>query len=143
MREVHYYSNYVKTHDIDCFFKQDGLAFHFASNGQPLPKFILRKKNTEIQATVYKALPNAKGEVFTNWRAIRFLINRELNGLEGIEKDNFDIDRSIEGKMEEYALSFQMIARLGFISMDLDEEGVLHIIAAPKGYTVSEVLYSF
>lgn len=65
MKDIHYYSNYAESHDIDCFFKANGVAYHFASNGHPIPDFILRNKNIEIQNVVYELLPNAKGGWFT------------------------------------------------------------------------------
>jgi hypothetical protein len=117
------------------------VAYHFASNGQPIPEFVLRKKNIDIQTAVYKALPNATGEVETNRETIRSLINRELNSIENIDKNSFDAQRNMEDMIDEYAESFQKLAQLGFVSMDMDEMGVMHVIAKPKGQIVPKEIF--
>ena len=63
MSDIHYYSNYVATRDIDCFFKIGNVAYHFASNGQPIPDFITRKRNIAIQEAIYSLIPEAYGTV--------------------------------------------------------------------------------
>lgn len=133
MKDVHYYSNYADSHDIDCFFRVGDKAFHFASNGQPVPDFILRSKNIEIQNAVYERLESAQGEVNVHKDAVNELIRRELDGLEDI--DNFLADErgNINRMVEIYAESFMEMARLGFISMDMDEERRFWVIAEPKG----------
>ena len=132
MKDVHYYSNYADSHDIDCFFRIGADAFHFASNGQPIPDFILRSKNIEIQNAVYERLESAQGEVNVHKDAVNELIRRELDGLEDI--DNFLADEryDINLMVEKYAESFVEMASLGFISMDVDEDGRFWVIAEPK-----------
>lgn len=132
MKDIHYYANYADSHDIDCFFKIGGDAFHFASNGQPIPDFILRNKNIEIQNAVYERLEYARGEVNVHEEEVETLIRRELEGLGNT--DNFLADEryDIESMVSEYAESFVDMARLGFISMDMDEDGRFWVIAEPK-----------
>jgi len=139
MSEIHYYANYANTHDIDCFFRIGTVAYHFASNGNKIPTFITRKTNIQIQTEVYEMLPNGSGEVDTRRETIRGLIQRELEALEG---NNGEMDglRDMEQMINDYAVSFQNMACLGFVSMDLDEKGVFHIIAKPIGQNVPEEL---
>ena len=138
MRETHYYSNYAETRDIDCFFRAGGKAYHFASNGQPIPAFITRKTNMRVQDVVYELLENAKGEVEVNTQIVRELIQKEFDGIEGAEADKTDLREDIDKMVGEYAESFEGMARLGFVSMDLDEEGIFHVIAMPKGQKVPD-----
>lgn len=139
MSELHYYSNYAETRDIDCFFKVGGTAYHFASNGQPIPAFITRKTNIQVQNAVYKLL-NVQDEVVTNRQIVQELIMKEFNAIEGADVDKSDLRESIDRMISEYAESFESMARLGFISMDFDDEGVYHVIATPKGQKVPDVI---
>lgn len=134
MSEMHYYANYAETRDIDCFFKVRDVAYHFASNGQRIPQFITRKTNIAVQDAVYEALENAKGDVVVNDVVVRELILREITGIEGTELEQRVSVEMING----YAESFKAMAKLGFVSMDLDEEGVYHVIARPAGQHVPE-----
>lgn len=138
MSEVHYYSNYTDTRDIDCFFRVGNVAYHFASNGQPIPSFIKRKTNMAVQEAVYELLENAKGEVVVNDVIIRQLILKELEGLEGAKADSLDERGGIDAMIIDYADSFKSMARLGFISMDLDEDGIYHVIATPTDQVVPD-----
>lgn len=134
MSEMHYYANYTDTRDIDCFFRVGDVAYHFASNGQPIPQFITRKTNMTVQDAVYEALENAKGDVVVNDVVVRELILREITGAEETE-----LKQSVPVEMiANYAESFKAMAQLGFVSMDLDEEGVYHVIAKPAGQHVPE-----
>lgn len=132
MKDIHYYANYADSHDIDCFFRIGDRAFHFASNGQPIPDFILRNKNIEIQNIVYERLEGGQKEFIVHTEAVEELIRKELEGLRNT--DNFPEDEryDIESMVSDYAESFVKMARLGFISMDIDEEGHFWIIAEPK-----------
>lgn len=138
MSEVHYYSNYAETRDIDCFFKVCDVAYHFASNGQPIPSFITRKTNMAVQDVVYELLENTKGEVRINEAVIEELILKELTEVKGADIPSVDDYDGIEGMVRDYAESFVEMARLGFVSMDLDSEGTYHVIAYPIGHSVSE-----
>ena len=138
MSEIHYYSNYTNSRDIDCFFRVGNVAYHFASNGQPIPQFITRKTNLKILEEVYQALPYARGEVDTRIKTIRGLIFKELGDIGQIANSQFDERVNIERMIEDYADSFKEMARLGFVSMDLDENGNFHIIATPKGQVISQ-----
>lgn len=138
MSETHYYSNYVNSRDIDCFFRIGDVAYHFASNGQPIPRFVTRKTNLQIQEEVYQALPNATGDVETRRETVRGLIMKELGDAGQIENSPFDERTNIEGMIDEYADSFKEMARIGFISMDLDETDRYHIIATPKDQVLSQ-----
>lgn len=132
MKDLHYYANYADSHDIDCFFRMGDKAFHFASNGQPIPDFILRNKNIEIQNIVYERFEGGQKEFIVHEDAIRELIRREIEGISNT--DNFPADEryGIESMVRDYAESFVEIARLGFISMDVDEDGRFWVIAEPK-----------
>lgn len=132
MSEIHYYSNYANSRDIDCFFRIGHTAYHFASNGNPIPDFITRSKNIAIQDAVYERVDNGKGEVEIRTDSIRSLIRKELGGIHIGANEKLDERDGIEGMVEDYASSFVEMARLGFISMDLDDEGVFHIIATPE-----------
>ena len=140
MSELHYYTNYAETRDIDCFFRVGDVAYHFASNGQPIPSFITRKTNMEVQNVVYEMLENAKGEVDVNEVIIRELIQNELAAIEGVEVDSMDERKGMDRMIRDYAESFEGMARLGFVSMDLDDEGIYHVIAKPRGQSVSDKL---
>ena len=133
MKDRHYFSNYAESHDIDCFFRIGDVAYHFASNGQTIPDFILRNQNIEIQNAVYERLEYAQGEADVHKEVVETLIRRELEGLGNT--DNFLADEryDVESMVNEYAESFVEIARLGFISMDVDEEGRFWVIAEPNG----------
>ena len=134
MSDVHYYSNYANTRDIDCFFQKDGVAFHFASNGQPVPSLITRKLNIDIQMLVYKSIP-ADGEVEVMRETIRGLMQSQFER-ELTDNDIVDKRESIDVMIDDYAESFKEMARLGFVSMDMDAKGYMHIIAKPKGQIV-------
>ena len=60
------------------------------------------------------------------------MIRREIEGISNT--DNFPADEryGIESMVREYAESFVGMARLGFISMDVDEDGRFCVIAEPK-----------
>jgi hypothetical protein len=134
MSEMHYYANYTDTRDIDCFFRVGDVAYHFASNGQPIPQFITRKTNIAVQDAVYEALENAKGDVVVNDVVVRELILREITGAEGA-----GLEQRVSVEMiANYVESFKAMAKLGFVSMDLDEEGVYHVIVKPAGQQVPE-----
>lgn len=142
MSETHYYSNYANSRDIDCFFRIGDVPYHFASNGQPIPRFVTRKTNLLIQEGVYQALANATGDVETRRDTVRGLIMKELGEAGQIAKSPFDGRVNIEGMIDEYADSFKEMARIGFISMDLDENGRYHIIATPKEQVLSQKILS-
>ena len=130
MREIHYYSNYENSYDIDCFFRIGNTPFHFASNGNPIPSFIARSNNIAIQDAVSEIIENSNDEVQIWTDTIRDLILRELEALGGMANDRVD-KRDLDEMIEDYSSSFIDMARLGFVSMDLDDEGVFHIIARP------------
>lgn len=132
MKDRHYFSNYAESHDIDCFFRIGDDAFHFASNGQPIPDFILRNKNIEIQNAVYERLEYAQGEVNVHKKVVETLIKRGLEGFENAKNVFADWRDDISRMVKEYTESFVEMARLGFISMDMDEEGRFRVIAEPK-----------
>ena len=138
MSDIHYYSNYAETRDIDCFFKMDGRAYHFASNGYPIPWFITREKNLEIQDAVYEKLPEVHGEVDVRRDTIHYLILKEMEHVEGISWGQFSELDSIKEMIDSYAYSFKEMAQLGFVSMDLDEGRIFRVIAAPKGQVVPQ-----
>lgn len=138
MSDIHYYSNYAETRDIDCFFKIEGCAYHFASNGYPIPWFITREKNLAIQDAVYKRLPNVQGEVEVRIDTIRDLILKEVVPVEGAAIEQFDERNNVDEMIDGYASSFKEMAHLGFVSMDLDEGGLFHTIAKPKGQVVPQ-----
>lgn len=138
MNEVHYYSNYANSRDIDCFFKIGNTAYHFASNGQPIPDFITRGKNIAVQDLVYERIVNADGDVVLMKDTIRALIYREIevDQIDGNVK--FDKRDGIENMIEEFASSFVAMAQMGFVSMDLDKDGVFHVIASPHNQVLEE-----
>lgn len=146
MNDSHYYSNYAATRDIDCFFRIGDVAYHFASNGQPIPNFITRKRNTAIQNLVYEMIPNARGRVTIHEDAIKELIRRELVNNEDLANANINQEelRINDAMIEEYATSFIEMAKCGFVSMDLDEIGHYYKIAEPTdqqvAYRVIELL---
>ena len=47
-----YELDYQRTHDIDWFFKHDGIYYHVASNGGGVPDFISESKNKELQQII-------------------------------------------------------------------------------------------
>ncbi len=131
MSDIHYYSNYAEARDIDCFFRIEGRAYHFASNGYPIPWFITREKNLAIQDAVYERLPNVNGEVDVHRDTIRRLILKELEPVEGTAFVQFDERNNVNEMIDGYASSFKEMAQFGFVSMDLDEGGLFHTIAQP------------
>ena len=133
MKDIHYYSNYASTHDIDCFFRIGDIAYHFASHGHPIPSFVLRNRNRGIQIAISGVIEKGEGEVETRRETIRGLITKNLG--DNISIDNYYADerREIEPLIDDYASTFEEMARVGFVSMDLDENEVYHIIAEPKG----------
>lgn len=104
---------------------------HHASNGYPIPWFITREKNLAIQDAVYERLPNVHGEVDVRRDTIRDLILKELEPVEGTAFVQLDERNSINEIIDGYAFSFKEMAQFGFVSMDLDEGGLFHIIAKP------------
>lgn len=136
MNDSHYYSNYATTRDIDCFFRIENVAYHFASNGQPIPNFITRKRNIAIQDIVYDIIPYAHGRVVIHGGTIKKLIRRELVNDEDLA--NADINQKELDMIQKYADSFIKMAQLGFVSMDLDETGHYYKIAEPVGQQVPD-----
>ena len=137
MNEIHYYSNYANSHDIDCFFRIGKIAYHFASNGHLLPSFITRRVNIAIQNIVYEKLQtiNETIDVEIHENNIRRLI---FKNIEDVGNEPFDERLSINEIIDDYAYSFKEVAELGFVSMDLGEEGIFYVIASPKNKTVPE-----
>jgi hypothetical protein len=129
MSDIHYYSNYANTRDIDCFFRIGNVAYHFASNGQPIPPFITRNTNIEIQTAVYALQTRSTGDVDVNVDFVNGLIQNEIALYDSVQVPHEEF--SVEQMIINYVESFQEMARVGFVSMDLDEEGVFHIIASP------------
>lgn len=129
MSDIHYYSNYANTRDIDCFFRIGNVAYHFASNGQPIPQFITRNTNIEIQTAVYALQTDSTGDVDVNVDYVNGLIQNEIALYDSVQVPHEEF--SVEQMIINYVESFQEMARVGFVSMDLDEEGVFHIIASP------------
>lgn len=113
------------------------MAYHLASNGQPIPAFITRKTNITIQDVVYGLLNDASGEVVVNEEMIRQLIIGEFDAIESVKVDSVD-ERGIAEMIGDYAAFFIGMAKLGFVSMDLDKKGVCHIIAKPTDQKVSD-----
>lgn len=140
MSDTHYYYNYVATRDIDCFFKIGDVAYHFASNGQPMPDFIIRNRNIAIQEAVYSLRPKTYGDVRIHKGTIRMLIEKEFIDYENITGQNVNLrELYIDNvTVEEYAASFVEMARCGFVSMDVDKEGVYNIIAEPTTQEVPD-----
>lgn len=137
MNEIHYYSNYANSHDIDCFFRIGKIAYHFASNGHLLPSFITRRVNIAIQNIVYEKLQtiNEAIDVEIHGDSIRRLISKNI---EDVSNELFDERSSIDEILVDYAYSFKEMADLGFVSMDMGEEGIFYVIASPKNKTVPE-----
>lgn len=140
MKDRHYFSNYAESHDIDCFFRIGDVAYHFASNGQTIPDFILRNKNIEIQNAVYERLPNAKGEYKVRTEMVKELLHLDTNLPDNNNdlpvEERYDIVRMIE----DYTVSFVEMARLGFVSMDIDDNGRFQVIAEPQEKVSDEIL---
>lgn len=140
MKDRHYFSNYAESHDIDCFFRIGDVAYHFASNGQTIPDFILRNMNIEIQNAVYERLPNAKGEYKVRTETVKELLHLDTN----LPDNNNDLPvgkrNNIARMIEEYAASFVEMARLGFVSMDVDDNGRFQVIAEPQDKVSDEIL---
>lgn len=135
-----YYSNYADSYDIDCFFRIGDLAFHFASNGQPIPKFISRNTNWDIQRAVSELLPDIKEEIVTNRNIILYLIRKEFEGMTFNSEYFIEEYPDIDILIENYAESFEEMARIGFVSMDLDKNNIFHIIARPIGQKIPEAI---
>ena len=79
MSDIHYYSNYANTRDIDCFFRIGNVAYHFASNGQPIPPFITRNTNLKIQTAVYALQTDSMGDVDVRRDVAIGLIQNEID----------------------------------------------------------------
>lgn len=79
MSDIHYYSNYANTRDIDCFFRIGNVAYHFASNGQPIPPFITRNTNLKIQTAVYALQTDSMGDVDVRRDVAIDLIQNEID----------------------------------------------------------------
>lgn len=139
MSDIHYYSNYANTRDIDCFFRIGNVAYHFASNGQPIPQFITRNTNIEIQTAVYALQTDSTGDVDVNVDFVNGLIQNEIALYDSVQvpQEEFNVEQMIINYVE----SFQEMARVGFVSMDLDEEGVFHIIASPTIQELPQELF--
>ena len=65
---------------------------------------------------------------------IREMILREITSAEGTVLEH----RVPVEMINDYAESFKAMAKLGLVSMDLDDEGVYHVIARPAGRHVPE-----
>lgn len=139
MSDIHYYSNYANTRDIDCFFRIGNVAYHFASNGQPIPQFITRNTNVEIQTAVYALQTDSTGDVDVNVDYVNGLIQNEIALYDSVQVPHEEF--SVEQMIINYVESFQEMARVGFVSMDLDEEGVFHIIASPTIQELPQELF--
>lgn len=139
MSDIHYYSNYANTRDIDCFFRIGNVAYHFASNGQPIPQFITRNTNIEIQTAVYALQTDSTGDVDVNVDYVNGLIQNEIALYDSVQVPHEEF--SVEQMIINYVESFQEMARVGFVSMDLDEEGVFHIIASPTIQELPQELF--
>ncbi len=139
MSDIHYYSNYANTRDIDCFFRIGNVAYHFASNGQPIPPFITRNTNLKIQTAVYALQTDSMGDVDVRRDVAIGLIQNEIDLYDTLQVfyEEFRIERMITNYVE----SFQEMARVGFVSMDLDREGVFHIIASPTNQKLPQELF--
>lgn len=129
--ERHYLSNYLDSHDIDCFFKFGTVAFHFASNGQQIPRFITRDRNIKIQNMVWEQHPYEQGEFELFPETIMNLIQNEI--VEVLQEIRTDNESVIQNIISNYAESFIEMARLGFVSMDLGLDGKFNIICKPCG----------
>lgn len=143
MSDYHYYSNYTDCHDIDCFFRIGEDAYHFASNGNMIPGFITMRVNIAVQKAVGEYLQghNADVEVSIHREQIKSLIPEIYSVEIDIEKyDSLDERYSIDVIIDEYASSFKEMATIGFTSMDLDEEGVFHVIASQSKISIPEEL---
>lgn len=143
MNDCHYYSNYADCHDIDCYFRIGKEAYHFASNGNLIPGFITMKVNIAVQNVVNKYLQShhADFEVSIHREQIKSLIHEIYSVEIDIEKDDsLDERYSIDVIIEEYASSFKEMATIGFTSMDLDDEGVFHVIASQSKISIPEEL---
>lgn len=146
MKELHYYANYANSHDIDCFFKVGMTAYHFASNGNPIPEFITRKRNIKIQDAVYEILsiPHNPStfRIKVHRDTIKKIINKELDGLT-VQKDIFSVDKreNIDQIIDDYKVSFEEMASVGFVSMDMDEAGRMNIIAEPMEGNVPDYIF--
>ena len=139
MNDCHYYSNYADCHDIDCYFRIGKEAYHFASNGNLIPGFITMKVNIAVQNVVNKYLQHlhADFEVSIHRERIKCLIS-EICSID-IEKDVFFDERNgIDMIIDDYASTFKEMATIGFTSMDLDEEGVFHVIASQSNISIPE-----
>lgn len=139
MNDCHYYSNYADCHDIDCYFRIGKEAYHFASNGNLIPGFITMKVNIAVQNVVNKYLHHlhADFEVSIHRERIKCLIS-EICSID-IEKDVFFDERNgIDMIIDDYASTFKEMATIGFTSMDLDEEGVFHVIASQSNISIPE-----
>lgn len=139
MSDIHYYSNYANTRDIDCFFRIGNVAYHFASNGQPIPQFITRNTNIEIQTAVYALQTDSTGDVDVNVDYVNGLIQNEIALYDSVQVPHEEF--SVEQMIINYVESFQEMVRVGFVSMDLDEEGVFHIIASPTIQELPQELF--
>ena len=129
--ERHYLSNYLDSYDIDCFFKVGTVAFHFASNGQQIPRFITRDSNIKIQNMVRELRPSEQDEFELFPETIMNLIQYEI--VEVLQEIKIDNESVLQTMISNYAESFIEMARLGFVSMDLDLDGKFNIICKPCG----------
>ena len=132
MKDRRYYSNYAETHDIDCFFKHGDKAYHFASNGQPIPAFIKSGRNKEIQRLL-KTLSLEKmiiKEARIRNKNLRRLI---VEGRVGENVPEEEINNAVisDEDVSNYSSSFKEMARQGFISMDMSVDGRLYVVASP------------
>ena len=115
------------------------MAYHFASNGQPIPQFITRNTNIEIQTAVYALQTDSTGDVDVNVDYVNGLIQNEIALYDSVQVPHEEF--SVEQMIINYVESFQEMARVGFVSMDLDEEGVFHIIASPTIQELPQELF--
>ena len=66
---------------MDCFFRIGKQVYHFASNGQPIPAFITRKRNIEIQDIVNERLQNTEGEVEMRFDTVSNLVLGDFDAI--------------------------------------------------------------
>ena len=110
------------------------MDFEWATNS----KFYYKEDQYGGAGCCYELLENAQGEVVVNENKVRQLIQKELSAIEGVKVDSLDKREGIDEMIRDYAVSFKSMVRLGFISMDLDEEGNYHVIATPIDHKVPE-----
>ena len=122
--------------DMDCFFRIGNTAYHFASNGYKIPDFISYKENLAILHTVEDSAEyNSDIEINETGVLIQSENIKYLIANEWPETERFFLttnpEYSINSIIKDYALSYEEMAAVGFISMDLTEDGKFYVIAKP------------